>query len=321
MAKILAADIGGTSSRFGFFEGERPDKLELLKAVWLRTEDAQAFVELFTALAEHDLPFASGEADFAMIAAAGPVQHGGRYCDPPWISWDIDLRRDAGVLPEGRSKLVNDFVAQAYAVKTKVGANARNVLVPENPPETEATIGVIGAGTNLGKAMLVPSGGRYIAVPSEGGHVAFPVQDAREFDFLCFAKQELEVEVLTVEKVVSGKGIALVHKFLTGQEKEPEEITERFSESPETLEWCARYYGRACRDFALDVLAQGGIYIAGGVAAKVPELLESPAFQREFLLSPRHRELLETIAVRVITDEESGLWGAAFAGAQESMRN
>ncbi|MCB0346534.1 MAG: glucokinase [Bdellovibrionales bacterium] len=310
---ILASDIGGTSSRFAFFHEDGAQDLRLIFSIDLPTASAENFSALLEMLLAEDLPFAPSDADSVILAAAGPVERDGTYCNPPWIPWDIDLARDKEQLPVSKTRLINDFVAQAFAVKTRVGREAKVVLPADS---AEGTIAVIGAGTNLGKALLFETKHGTAAIPSEGGHVLFPVTNSREFSFLTFALDELGESLLTVENVVSGKGIALVHKFLTGEVSEPEEITAAFSRYPETLEWCARFYARACREFALDVLATGGVYIAGGVAAKAPELLKAPAFKDEFLRSPRHADLLERITVRVMDDEQSGLWGAAFCAMQ-----
>ena len=79
----------------------------------------------------------------------------------------------------------------------------------------------------------------------------------------------------------------------------------------------ARFYARACRNYALQVLARGGVYIAGGVAAKAPVLVTHPEFEAEFRRSPTMAHLLAKIPVFLNRNEESGLWGAALAGVQK----
>ena len=60
----------------------------------------------------------------------------------------------------------------------------------------------------------------------------------------------------------------------------------------------------------LTVLARGGLYIAGGLAVRTPELVKSEAFASEFRRSPTMADLLAEVPVHLISDEESGLWGA-----------
>ena len=76
----------------------------------------------------------------------------------------------------------------------------------------------------------------------------------------------------------------------------------------------ARFYGRICRNLALQFLAFGGVYIAGGVAAKTPNLVMHPEFKREFCSSKTMGHVLEKIPVSLNSNQESGLWGAALQG-------
>jgi glucokinase len=60
----------------------------------------------------------------------------------------------------------------------------------------------------------------------------------------------------------------------------------------------------------------GGLYVAGGVAAKTPELLTHQAFETEFRSSDTLADLLSKIPVFLIKDENSGLWGGAMLALQ-----
>jgi glucokinase len=60
----------------------------------------------------------------------------------------------------------------------------------------------------------------------------------------------------------------------------------------------------------------GGVYIAGGVAARTPAIVTHEAFGAEFRSSPTMARLLEGMPVYLIRDEDSGLWGAAALGLQ-----
>jgi glucokinase len=181
--------------------------------------------------------------------------------------------------------------------------------------DPDGAVAVLGAGTGLGKAALVPDGrGGFVALPSEGGHTNFPFVGAREHDYEEFLLREVGDMYMTGNVVVSGRGLSLLHQFLTGETLPPDKVTAFFTEDSETLRWGARFYGRAARNYALETLATGGLYIAGGVAAKNPRLLTHQAFLDEFRANPKHARLLEQMPVLLITDEQSGLWGAGFLG-------
>ena len=181
---------------------------------------------------------------------------------------------------------------------------------------------MIGAGTGLGMAALVPDGaGGHSAIPSEGGHQAFPLLTKDECEFGEFVKRDAGHEYPTGNTVVSGGGLSRIHFFLTGQRLEPDEVAGQLDKYPETLSWIARLYGRACRDFALAVLATGGVYIAGGVAARTPSIIGHTEFGEEFSRSPKLGALLSRVPVYLITDEQSGLWGAGICGQRMLSEN
>jgi len=83
---------------------------------------------------------------------------------------------------------------------------------------------------------------------------------------------------------------------------------------PDTLAMFARFFGRACRQWALATLAQGGVYIAGGVAARNPGLVDNEHCTTEFLASETHGKLLSRIPVHLNANQDSGLFGAAMSG-------
>jgi glucokinase len=72
-----------------------------------------------------------------------------------------------------------------------------------------------------------------------------------------------------------------------------------------------------CRNFALQLLAYGGVYITGGVAAKLPQLVTHVEFKVSFRSSAIMAGELRKIPVFLNANEESGLWGAAFYGQQQ----
>jgi glucokinase len=111
--------------------------------------------------------------------------------------------------------------------------------------------------------------------------------------------------------VVSGPGLTHLHSFLTGRHLAPADVVADISPGSETTELFARFYGRAARNYALTVVARGGVYIAGGVAMRNPFLVDNEHFRREFSDSRHYGALLGNIPVTLILSEDSGLWGAA----------
>lgn len=321
MALILAADIGGTSSRFGFFDAPEGGEPRLLGGVVrLRTAEAGSFPELLAALFAQPRPFAPADCALAALAVPGPVQDG--FCRPPNIKWSIDLGDLAGA-GLARGALLNDFAAQAFACRSAAMAGAR-VLQPGRAEfgaggASGGVIAVIGAGTGLGHCALAPDGrGGFLTVASEAGHMAFPFVGDAEHAYGEHLRRAAGLPYCHGDAVVSGSGLARLHEFLGGEALSPAEVGARLERSPGTVEWFARFYGRAARNYALAVVALGGVCVSGGVAAKNPVLVEHPAFLAEFCSapSPAHAGLLSGLPVLLNRNEDSGVFGAALYGAQ-----
>ena len=318
MRHILAADIGGTNSRFAHFQADATENLVLVGTEWLHTHEAKSFAQLLQQLGETSFSLSPADSDAAVFAVAGPVENG-RFCKPPNISWDLDLTRDTKRVGLKQGTLINDFVAQAYACRSPIIQDAHQII-PGDVIE-DATLAVIGAGTGLGHAALVPDGrGGYSAVSSEGGHISFPFQHPQELDLMRFLLDVTGKAYITTETVVSGGGLSLVHRFLTGETREPAEVSAAMIPDSETLRWMARFFARVCRNYALQVLARGGLYIAGGVAAKVPNLVTHAQFASEFRNTETMEHILGKLPVFLNSNEESGLWGSAMVGLQMLSR-
>ena len=314
MKNILSADIGGTNSRFAHFTINTDGKLSLVESVWLKTTEAGSFPELIDNLKKSVFGLKPDGADIVVMAVAGPVEDKVKS-NPPLIAWDIDLSDAEEEFGFKRCILINDFIAQAFACRSPIAEAAEKIL--PGSPAPDAATAVIGAGTGLGKAVIMGNReGGYIAFPSEGGHTNFPFVSEREIAYQRFLLKERNDQYITGNTVVSGQGLSYLHQFLTGRKLEPSEVVQEFPQYPETLEWASRFYARVCRNYVLETLAMGGLYIAGGVAAKSPELLTHPAFEQEFRSSDTLSALLAKIPVSLIRDENSGLWGGAMLARQ-----
>ena len=314
MKNILAADIGGTNSRFAYFRVDANHNLSFVESKWLKTRNSESFSDLLNQLSSSDFTLALDEADAAVFAVAGPVEQG-TYSKPPNIRWEIDMSKVQKNFGIKRCVLINDFVAQAFACRSPVIESAQQVVPGKIEPT--APLAVVGAGTGLGQAALVPQlSGGYVAIPSEGGHASFPFETQSELAYMDFLLQQIAAPYIRTEVVVSGSGLSLVHQYLTGKSLQPAEVSAVLNKECETLNWMARFYGRVCRNFALQILALGGVYIAGGVAAKIPTLVTHQEFIKEFRRSETMDHVLEKIPVLLNTNEESGLWGSAVQGLE-----
>jgi glucokinase len=126
--------------------------LSRVESVWLKTTEAGSFPELIDNLNKSGFGLKPDGADIAVMAVAGPVENKVKS-NPPLIAWDIDLsnaERDFGFK---RCILINDFIAQAFACRSPLAEAAEKIL--PGFPAPEAATAVIGAGTGLGKAVIM----------------------------------------------------------------------------------------------------------------------------------------------------------------------
>ncbi|SOB57146.1 Glucokinase [Pseudodesulfovibrio profundus] len=311
MVKILAADIGGTNSRFAVFEST-DGELKMEDSIWLQTHDVESFPLLLEQLWDSDFSGTPGSFDSITLAVAGAVSHERKSRYLPNIPWEIDL--DEVDFGTSNAALINDFAAQAYACRTSAINDSHTIQKGEAEPDS--VIAVIGAGTGLGYSALLPSKSEWTALASEGGHMAFPFNGQEEFAYAEFNRRESKRNWPEGDSVVTGLGLRLLHKYLTGNDLSPKEISEVVTPESETTKWYARFYGRACRDWALSTMCYGGIYIAGGIASKNKLFVDSPDFLAEFHNSHVYESFLHTVPVILNVNEESGLYGAAFYASQ-----
>lgn len=310
MISIGAVDLGGTHTRCGLFTTDGRASLSLVRAVTGKTSlvtDIHSLKELWrqvTGVPVQDL-------HALVIAVAGPVTDA-RYAVTSNAHVHLDLACwDQQQCP---CMLVNDFVCEAYAALTDAGKQARPIFGPAADPA--GVRAVLGPGTGLGAAQLVPCAARmggWLALPSEFGHAPFPFVGREEADFAAFASERFDKAWLTGDDVVSGRGLACLHAFLSGESGPPEAASVHLRHAGETRRWYARFLGRICAQWALATLCYGGLYLTGGMLKRQPDLPTDPAFIEAFFCAPRLR-VLERIPLRRYAMDMSGLWGAAWLG-------
>jgi len=299
---MVVADIGGTHARFAVAEEGVPPQLR--HSVVVPTATAPHLAGLLEAASAAGLGFSVHEAEGVVFAVAGAVQDGRAWLPNAGIT--VDARDPC--LGGRRVMVINDFVAQAYATLHPEVVESCRVLhegTPRSGPRA-----VAGAGTGFGACILVPGQGQWIALPTEMGHMPFPFLPG---------EQALQERILAdggeaiLDAVVSGPGLSRVHAWCTGEILAPAAVTAPISPTHPTCAAFARLYGRALRALALMSLPVSGLFVAGGVAAKNPFVVQHPALVEEFCSCRGYTALLAAIPVRLVTHPGAGLLGAAMA--------
>lgn len=308
--RVLAADIGGTNARFAEAEIDGLSRVRLSDPVVFPT--ALETIDSFESLLEHyatTRPAGSPaleDYDALAIAIAGAVS--GRRVKMPNITWDIDLNVSR---PLSNVYLLNDFFAQAHAyLDPQVFDDLR--LVRPGPGAGRGSIAIVGAGTGLGHAALKSFRGQRTVLSSEAGHCTFSFQGEQERRIEASMLARRGKTWLTSEDVLQGAGIPLLHEALTGRSASPAEALARREQESDTSYWYARFYGRACRNYCLAMHPVEALIVTGGIAAKNPHVIESPAFIEEFNDARTYRHLLERVPIYLNEDQSLGLRGAAI---------
>lgn len=325
---MLAGDIGGTRARIALV-----DVTDAACRVLVEREYPSAAFQGLTEVVER---FRSDAGDFpprASFAVAGPVVDGAGVLTN--LGWRLDaasLARDLGVEDV---RLLNDFEAAAHALPVLGGGDL--ITLQNGVPRTDAPVAILGAGTGLGQALLFRKGEGYRVYPSEGGHVDFAPRNTRETELLLWLRKRLPH--VSVERVVSGGGIMEIYDFvrhgLAGAAQHraaaaatgptPATIAEaaRTGSDPaavEALEIFAGAYGAHAGNLALTLRADGGVYVAGGIAARQTWKMTDGTFLAAFRSKGRLTPLLERIPVHLIVNESVGLLGAAIAAVSGGAR-
>lgn len=302
---LLIADIGGTNARLALAAPGTTEPIEEWRAA---TADFRDFESALAAYLAHTGATISA----GCLAVAGPIDDGGRSArltNFPWTFDAAELERRFGI---GRMRLVNDFAAAALGVAV---APAETIVpLQDGEPLAQAPKLVIGAGTGLGMAVLVHEDGGWRVLPGEGGHVGFAPLDAAQDRLL----QALRAEHgrVTAERVVSGPGLTAIYRLLADEALDPAEIARKamVDADPTALDALDLFlsaYGAFAGDMAMAVLARGGVYLAGGIAAKLLPLLPASPFLAAFNAKAEHAALARRMPVAVVTDPSPGLRGAA----------
>jgi glucokinase len=312
MRTTLVADIGGSKSRFALAHSAGA-----VERVLVIENDTVA--DLDAAVARY-LEETGARPRAATLAVAGPVD-GEEIALTNRASWRLRRREFAKRFGFSQLRVLNDFEAIAWALPQLGAAQTRPLGSPVVPHAGVKV--VLGPGTGLGVAALLPADGRWHVVASEGGHASFGPQAPDEIEV--FARLRQECGAVSAETVLSGSGLARLARALDPQAARhaPETIAASALAREPSAQAAARLFvrllGRFSGGLALTFKALGGVYIAGGVASGLGPLLDEPQFRAAFEAHPPYQRLLEAIPTLLITCEEPGLIGCSAVASKQAI--
>jgi glucokinase len=307
MSRTLIADIGGSTTRLAVTGADgRPERMVIIAAD--SVGGLEAAIAAYVGAIEQR-PTA------AVLAVAGPVV--GRDITLTNRDWRFNLDRLGAAFGFARVHALNDFEALAWALPRLSGADLRtigpDIGVGDGPKV------VLGPGTGLGVAALIPQDDGWRALASEGGHMSFGPAAADEVPV--FARLADEGPV-SAEMAISGRGLERLFHALhpqagwRGARAIEEAACAGDAAARATVDLFIRLLGRFAGDMALVFKATGGVFVAGGVAHKLAPLFDDDIFRTAFETHPPYQALLKAMPTFLVTCAEPGLLGCAAYAAQ-----
>jgi glucokinase len=339
---VLAGDIGGTNTGLAIVQRDSRGVYKILAREAYSTQKLKGLEEAIDdALVKFKDIVPQEQLDGICISVAGPVE--ANYCKTTNIDWDVDgnaIADHTGI----QTLLINDFSAVCYGIP---------LLDPENPEELTKLYhpdgsfpspkdflvdlrvqAVIGAGTGLGCGYLIREQGRYIAFPTERGHADFGGYDDISREIQKYHHEKIGKNP-GAEQFVSGRGIANIFEYLA-KEKEKSDLPlhkeilglSTYDQAPaisknvdndelckRTMEIFVEMFARVAMSTAVSYIPKGGLFLAGGIAAKNKKFfIEGDRFMKYFLNNYMHSiaPLLKEIPVYIVEDYKISLFGAAY---------
>jgi glucokinase len=346
MTHLLAGDIGGTKTHLRLVKPGSPER-----SAYEQTYRSQEYPDLvpivrkFVGAAQTELG-AKIEIKSACLAIAGAVIDRSSYL--PNLGWYLNTDRLQQELQIAHVELINDFAAIGYGISLLSPDDLYTLQTGQ--PQPNAPKATIGAGTGLGEGLLIHDGQDYQVIATEGGHADFAAQSVQEFELVRYMCQKQQIDRISNDRLISGQGIVSIYQFLrdTGNFSEnpdladvvttweaqteklvdPAALISKMAMPPSdsnaktdplataTMRMFICAYGAEAGNLALKILPYGGLYVAGGIAAKNLPLLTDGNFSTAFNHKGRVSDLLSKVPVYIILNPQVGLIGAAARSAK-----
>ena len=303
----LVGDVGATNARFRLVNRRLEWASDLLV---LPTTQFNEGADMLLAVGAHfEVPrFAQ-----CVLAVAGPVSGAGssvRVINTGLTFTQVAAQEVLGVAPV----FYNDFFVQAQAVP-----HLNELVQIGGHKDAVGVKAILGPGSGLGMATLVPNeAGKPTVLSSEGGHGDLAPGSFLEAELWSVLAQTHQH--VSWETVLSGPGIVNLYQAMSsvwGVESAPksaEEIVQQgLAAEPlchQTLETFAGLLGGAAGNLALTVGARGGVYISGGIAPKLADMLPTSPLRRRFDERGDLSDYAKGIPLYLVMDVPPGLVGA-----------
>jgi glucokinase len=231
--------------------------------------------------------------------------------------WVVDATAIGQAFGLERVALINDYPPVAASATALDHERGDVASLGGSRPAGSGNRLVLGPGTGFGAAALVLVENRFVIVATEAGHVEFgPTTDE---EIKLWPHLERVGGRITVEAVLSGPGLFRLAKAVAALRQAdmpfaaPNDVLKAahdgLPQARETLRLFARFLGRIAGDLALTFEASGGVFIAGGIAPRMVDILQRGEFREAFDRKAPHDDWARGVPAFVITHPEPALLG------------
>ena len=315
-AIVLAADVGGTHARIGLLQANpraQPPLAMLARHVYECSKWPGLGEILEDFLARH----ANHRGGIARCALAMAGYLRGDEVVSENLRWPVRISELRARLELDRLDIVNDF--EALACGTRFLSRSDSIAMIDAQGTSGPTV-VVGPGTGLGCAVLLPNGGGSIVMPSEAGHVALAPGNEREIEVL--RRLGRDRAYVHTGHLLSGPGLVNLYRALADIDgietlhAEPAAVSAAAVQrddplAREALSMFCAMLGSFAGDLAVIFKAGGGVYLAGGILPYIRDFLLASDFRARFLNKGVMRPFLANVPVRLIEHGQLGVFGAA----------
>jgi glucokinase len=320
---FLAADVGGTHARIGLVVGTADSRRPVSVLHYHRYGCADwsgltAMLQDFTAQLA-DTPHAALRARIrhCAVACAGYVLEDAIINEN--LPWQVSIDEIRDGLGIQRLVVINDFEAVAYATQF-IEAGETRAVIEAAQPASGGPVLVMGPGTGLGSAVLLPGQPRAHVLATEAGQISLAPGNEREIEILRLFRQQRPH--VSFEDALSGPGLLKLYRALCelrvspARLPTPAEVTGAAlagsdAAAVEALEVFCGLLGSFVGDLVLLYGARGGVYLAGGILPQIQSFLLASTFSERYFNKGVMRAYLQQVPVRLIEHGQLGVMGAA----------
>jgi glucokinase len=320
---FLATDIGGTHARIGLVVGD-PTGTRPVKVLHYHRYSCADWTSLPAMLQDFvgqlsGTPYAAvrGNLRHCAVACAGYVLDDAIVNDN--LPWRVSIREIRDGLGIQRLVVINDFEALAYAAQF-IEVGETQPIIEATEPAPSGPVLVMGPGTGLGSAVLLPGQPRAQVLATEAGQISLAPGNEREIEILRLFRRERPH--VSFEDALSGPGLLKLYRalcelrpsparLLTPAEVTGAALAGSDAAAVEALEIFCGLLGSFVGDLVLLYGARGGAYLAGGILPQIRSFLPASTFAARYFNKGVMRPYLQQVPVRLIEHGQLGVIGAA----------